>query len=101
MGPFRGPYRGSPFWEETLMGPFRGPYRGSPLWEEMLMGPFRGGTHNLFKLFFISILFKILNGMIWVRWECEILILALFNFNFNIYLFLIFFIFYYIKFNIS
>ena len=44
------------------MGPFRGPYRGSPLrdpcwwavttevaahWEEVLMGPFRGGTHNL------------------------------------------------------
>ena len=43
------------------MGPFRGPYRGSPLrdpcwwavttevaahWEEVLMGPFRGGTHN-------------------------------------------------------
>ena len=28
------------------MGPFRGPYRGSPLWEEMLMGPFRGGTHS-------------------------------------------------------
>ena len=28
------------------MGPFRGPYRGSPLWEEMLMGPFRGGTHK-------------------------------------------------------
>ena len=42
------------------MGPFRGPYRGSPLrdpcwwavttevaahWEEVLMGPFRGGTH--------------------------------------------------------
>ena len=47
------------------MGPFRGPYRGSPLrdpcwwavatevaahWEEVLMGPFRGGTHkNNFK----------------------------------------------------
>ena len=44
------------------MGPFRGPYRGSPLrdpcwwavatevaahWEEVLMGPFRGGTHNM------------------------------------------------------
>ena len=44
------------------MGPFRGPYRGSPLrdpcwwavttevaahWEEVLMGPFRGGTHRL------------------------------------------------------
>ena len=43
------------------MGPFRGPYRGSPLrdpcwwaviaevaahWEEVLMGPFRGGTHT-------------------------------------------------------
>ena len=43
------------------MGPFRGPYRGSPLrdpcwwavttevaahWEEVLMGPFRGGTHK-------------------------------------------------------
>ena len=43
------------------MGPFRGPYRGSPLrdpcwwavatevaahWEEVLMGPFRGGTHR-------------------------------------------------------
>ena len=43
------------------MGPFRGPYRGSPLrdpcwwavttevaahWEEVLMGPFRGGTHS-------------------------------------------------------
>ena len=42
------------------MGPFRGPYRGSPLrdpcwwavstevaahWEEVLMGLFRGGTH--------------------------------------------------------
>ena len=45
------------------MGPFRGPYRGSPLrdpcwwavttevaahWEEVLMGPFRGGTHIFF-----------------------------------------------------
>ena len=45
------------------MGPFRGPYRGSPLrdpcwwavttevaahWEEVLMGPFRGGTHNTY-----------------------------------------------------
>ena len=44
------------------MGPFRGPYRGSPLrdpcwwavstevaahWEEVLMGLFRGGTHNM------------------------------------------------------
>ena len=44
------------------MGPFRGPYRGSPLrdpcwwavatevaahWEEVLMGPFRGGTHRV------------------------------------------------------
>ena len=44
------------------MGPFRGPYRGSPLrdpcwwavttelaahWEEVLMDPFRGGTHKL------------------------------------------------------
>ena len=43
------------------MGPFRGPYRGSPLrdpcwwavstevaahWEEVLMGLFRGGTHT-------------------------------------------------------
>ena len=43
------------------MGPFRGPYRGSPLrdpcwwavstevaahWEEVLMGLFRGGTHR-------------------------------------------------------
>ena len=46
------------------MGPFRGPYRGSPLrdpcwwavttevaahWEEVLMGPFRGGTHNYYS----------------------------------------------------
>ena len=45
------------------MGPFRGPYRGSPLrdpcwwavltevaahWEEVLMGLFRGGTHSLY-----------------------------------------------------
>ena len=47
------------------MGPFRGPYRGSPLrdpcwwavttevaahWEEVLMGPFRGGTHKFYVL---------------------------------------------------
>ena len=45
------------------MGPFIGPYRGSPLrdpcwwavttevaahWEEVLMGPFRGGTHTTY-----------------------------------------------------
>ena len=47
------------------MGPFRGPYRGSPLrdpcwwavstevaahWEEVLMGLFRGGTHRRYPL---------------------------------------------------
>ena len=46
------------------MGPFRGPYRGSPLrdpcwwavstevaahWEEVLMGLFRGDTHNRYS----------------------------------------------------
>ena len=53
------------------MGPFRGPYRGSPLrdpcwwavttevaahWEEVLMGPFRGGTHKgeLFLSWFLN-----------------------------------------------
>ena len=50
------------------MGPFRGPYRGSPLrdpcwwvvttevaahWEEVLMGPFRGGTHKALLLFIV------------------------------------------------
>ena len=49
------------------MGPFRGPYRGSPLrdpcwwavstevaahWEEVLMGLFRGGTHKLHKFIY-------------------------------------------------
>ena len=55
------------------MGPFRGPYRGSPLrdpcwwvvttevaahWEEVLMGPFRGGTHKYNHSNHIFILFK-------------------------------------------
>ena len=50
------------------MGPFRGPYRGSPLrdpcwwavatevvahWEEVLMGPFRGGTHRMEVIFYL------------------------------------------------
>ena len=51
------------------MGPFRGPYRGSPLrdpcwwavttevaahWEEVLMGPFRGGTHRRRQLLYLG-----------------------------------------------
>ena len=55
-------------WEEMLMGPFRGPYRGSPLrdpcwwavstevaahWEEVFMGLFRGGTHNKYDCIFV------------------------------------------------
>ena len=51
------------------MGPFRGPYRGSPLrdpcwwavatevaahWEEVLMGPFRGGTHTIHMIVMCS-----------------------------------------------
>ena len=51
------------------MGPFRGPYRGSPLrdpcwwavsteaaahWEEVLMGLFRGGTHRV-RVLFLSV----------------------------------------------
>ena len=58
------------------MGPFRGPYRGSPLrdpcwwavttevaahWEEVLMGPFRGGTHRFVEL-------KIENDSYWIGW---------------------------------
>ena len=53
------------------MGPFRGPYRGSPLrdpcwwavttevaahWEEVLMGPFRGGTHSKHKSIVLAFL---------------------------------------------
>ena len=59
------------------MGPFRGPYRGSPLrdpcwwavttevaahWEEVLMGPFRGGTHNR-DIFFSDWRVKILKPL--------------------------------------
>ena len=55
------------------MGPFRGPYRGSPLrdpcwwavttevaahWEEVLMGPFRGGTHNILLAFVFTLNFE-------------------------------------------
>ena len=55
------------------MGPFRGPYRGSPLrdpcwwavttevaahWEEVLMGPFRGGTHIMIIFIIINYLFN-------------------------------------------
>ena len=58
------------------MGPFRGPYRGSPLrdpcwwavttevaahWEEVLMGPFRGGTHSSVNLIFLKLKVTSLN----------------------------------------
>ena len=58
------------------MGPFRGPYRGSPLrdpcwwavstevaahWEEVLMGLFRGGTHTTYKEILVSFISNFMN----------------------------------------
>ena len=59
MGPFRGPYRGSPLWDPCWWAVTT---EVAAHWEEVLMGPFRGGTHNLyFKhifIVFINFIFK-------------------------------------------
>ena len=43
MGPFRGPYRGSPLWDPCWWAVTT---EVAAHWEEVLMGPFRGGTHK-------------------------------------------------------
>ena len=45
MGPFRGPYRGSPLWDPCWWAVTT---EVAAHWEEVLMGPFRGGAHNLY-----------------------------------------------------
>ena len=62
MGPFRGPYRGSPLWDPCWWAVTT---EVAAHWEEVLMGPFRGGAHiyefffsnNLFPLFFLKKIF--------------------------------------------